>query len=103
MSSDFLWHGQTRRAQHLAHGGSVRLPRFHFMTQLAPALRSEPIELGLAVVLRESPLRFQQPLVLQPPQRGIERPFFDQQRVVALPPDEVGDGVAVKRLPTRAL
>ena len=69
------------------------------MTQATPPLRGEPIKFGLAIVLRESPLRLSQPLAFQSPESGIKRPLFDLQRPVALPADEVRDGIPVKRTP----
>jgi hypothetical protein len=73
------------------------------MTQLTAAFGSEPVKLGLAVVLRESPCRFQQALVLEPPEGRIERALFDQQSIVALAADETGDGITVKRSPDQSL
>src|SRR6516164_1696421 len=78
-------------------------PRSPLLDAVDAALRGELIKLGLAIVLRESPLRLEQPLVFQSPESGIERPLFHQQCVIALPPDQVSDGIPVKRAPDQGL
>ena len=92
-----------RRTEHFSHGRGVCLPGLHLLTQLTAALRGEPIELGLAIVLRESPLRLKQAFVFQSPKSGIKGSLFNKQRVITVPTDEAGDGIPVKRPPNEGL
>ena len=69
-----------RGAEYLAYGGCIGFPRLSLLAQLAAAFGCEPVELGLAVVLRKAPFRLDQALALEPPQCRLERAFFDQQR-----------------------
>ena len=67
------------------------------------SLGGEPVELGFAIVLRESPFTFHQAFVFQTPQGRVERPFFHQQRFVALAQDEIGYRVTVQPAPGQGL
>src|SRR5262249_3805493 len=48
---------------------------------MLPPRARERVELGLAIVLRNAPLRSQEPLLLEPVQRRIKRPLLDAQKI----------------------
>src|ERR1041384_1464000 len=79
-------------------GGGEPLPLIDFVLELlAPRLR-EGVELGLAARLVLLPLGLDEPLMLQPMERGIQRPLLDLQHVARRRLDALGNRPAVARL-----
>ena len=60
------------QGQHARDGARETLPVARLLGELFSPVACELIELGLAVVLRVAPFRFDQPLLLQPVERGIQ-------------------------------
>ncbi len=65
--------------------------------------RGESVELGLAVALRESPLRVEPAFVFHPVQRRVERALFDLQLLARGLLDRAHDGEPVHRAPGEGL
>lgn len=86
-------------AEHLADGGRVGFPGFGFGAKVLTAGGGELVVLGLAVVVGEAPLGFDEAFAFQAPEGGVERAFFHEEGLVGLAADEAGDGVAVEGAP----
>src|SRR4029079_14282529 len=74
------------------------LPVLLLLGELLPSLAGELIELGLAVVLGIAPFRLDQPLLLQPVQRRIERSLVHLQHVLRELLDPLGDSPSMHRV-----
>src|SRR5271168_1493544 len=61
------------------------------------------VELGFSIVLRKTPFRFKESFALQAPECRIESALLNDQRIITLAPDQVCDGIAVKRPPHQRL
>src|SRR5262245_26136427 len=75
------------------------LPPRRLVSELASALRGEVVILGSAVVLGDTPLRFDPSFARHAIERGIERAFLDAEDVVGGGLDPAGDAIAVHRSP----
>jgi hypothetical protein len=65
--------------------------------ELLPSFGGEAVELGAAVVLRQTLFRLNPPAPDQAVQCGVQRPLLDLKNVVGVSLDGVGDGVPVRR------
>jgi hypothetical protein len=66
-----------RRPQNSCDRARQTCPAFALGMSLAPPFSGEPVELGFPVVLGDAPVGIDEPLLLEPIERGIERPFFN--------------------------
>src|SRR4029453_3450385 len=71
-----------RRPQHPRHGADEQAPSAALGQQMPPPVRRDSVVLGSTVVFRGPPEGRNQPHVLQPMKRRIERSVFDLQNVV---------------------
>jgi hypothetical protein len=83
--------------QYLEHGVGVPRPSPRLGAERRAPGGGELVELRAAVVLREPPVALDEPALLEPVQRGVERAFLDAERVVGGLGDPAADGVAVAR------
>src|SRR5438067_721251 len=79
------------------------MPRRRAALQPAAAGGAQAIELRGAVVLRESPLRLDEPLPLEAVQGGVERALADDQRRIRGLLDPLDDAIAVAWSPGERL
>src|SRR3954471_4365963 len=86
-------------SERLGDGADISIPARHLRAQLLPAAATELVILRLAILLRVSPLGGQPPFALEAMERGVQRPFLDEQLLVSDRVDPLGDGVAVTRPP----
>jgi hypothetical protein len=73
------------------------VPAVGFLPHVGAALPGQPVELRVPPGVRELPLGGQQPLVLEPVQRGVERALRDLDDVAGNLLEALGDRVAVER------
>lgn len=72
------------------------------MRQLTPDRCRPAVNLGLAIILRESLSGSTSLLFSLSPEGGIERSLFDQRCFTALPAEEIRDGLPGRRDQTGA-
>src|SRR5437762_1015890 len=70
------------RAQHTRDGSGESQPPLELSLRGTAAFACQPVELGLAVVLGRPPFGLDQSLFFHPVEGGVERSFFDPQRIV---------------------
>src|SRR4051812_42247147 len=87
----------------LAHGSSEALPTGDLFAELTPAVRREVVELGAAIVLRDSPSRLDPAFARHAIERRVERTLLDAKDVLGCGLDPAGDPVAVHRAPGQRL
>ena len=85
------------RPQDLGHAGGKGAPGTGFGCQLRAARPGQPVELRSAAELGRAPFRLDPAAAFEPVERGVERPFFDQDRFLASVFDEPGDRVPMAR------
>src|SRR5487761_1138991 len=83
--------------EELAEDRRCLLPIARFLLQLPPARARQLVELGLAVVLRNTPLGHNRAFLLQLEQRGIKRSVIQGKKVSAGLLNPASDPVAVLR------
>src|SRR5437879_2044193 len=70
------------RAQHARDGSGEPQPSFELGLRGATPFARQRVELGPAVVLGRPPFGLDQSLFFHPIEGGVERSFFDPQRIV---------------------
>src|SRR5206468_1963348 len=86
------------RVERGSHGGGETFPAVGFFPKALSSSRSHRVVLRFPAVLALSPFGGDQPLMLQPIERGIERALRNLQRVVGHLLDPQEYAVAVERL-----
>src|SRR5258708_24408228 len=85
------------RAQQSRDDPGHALPAFRFGGELFPAGARQRVIFGLAIVVRNAPLRGDPPALLQPQQRRVQRALIQLQQVLGNLLDALRDAVAVQR------
>src|ERR1700680_5184476 len=85
------------RAQQTRDDPGHALPAFRLRGELLPARARQRVILGLAIVVRDAPLRADPPALLQPQQRRVQRPLVQLQQVLGNLLNALRDTIAVQR------
>src|SRR5258708_10692319 len=86
-----------RQTEQTADDTRNSLPVFRFLAELFAPRTCDGVELGLAIVLRETPGRRYPCALLQPQQRRVDRSFVQPQNIVADLFDAPGNSITVLR------
>src|SRR5437762_1013496 len=81
--------------EHRGHRSGEPEPRARLATQVLASGAGERVVTGAAVVLRDAPPRCDPALVLESPERRVERTLFDDQHVARGPLDPARDAETV--------
>src|SRR2546423_11531208 len=92
-----------RRPQLAPHRRGEGSPEREVRAQRLPSRGGEPVVLGSAILLRESPLAVDPAFALEAIERRVKRALFDLERFASFLLDPAPDAVAVHASPAQRL